>query len=582
MQALAMDAPANDVFAATVVTAANQPFWRCLYQFLRSAERVGLAGPHRFIAYDLGLGAKAGLILRRRFPWCEFRRFPFEDHPPHVAVERNTLAWKPIIVATVLAERGGLVLWLDSATLFKSGLDDVIAVLMLQGTYTLKGQTPLARHCDPLTLSALAVPDEVLHVPERAGGVVGLNAEHAGARKLAQEWRSHALVEAHISPRTPRLPWHRSEQSLLTILLHRLESSGELVLNDDEIDISSRAPVRWMTSRNKIPASLPLWADPLARAYYWSYKTADRLLWRLKHWHRTRIGGLQRWRQEHFSVFLARAGSACAARVQAPGWSYLADPFLVRHDGRMWLFAEEFRYRLGRGRLCAMALDDALRCGEPRELLALEAHASFPYPFEHEGRLYLLPETHAIGTVDLYRCDEFPQRWRLARRILHDVDAADSIVFRRDGYWWLLTSLRDGPRDTGRHLAIYYSEDLLAAPFHPHPVNAERRYAGERFSGMRNAGAPVCVGATMLRPVQRNRRYYGEAVSFMRIDALTTTEFRETEAAALHPLAALAQSASPHHVSMCGDILAWDVRDRVGRLTPVRPPPPRPPARPRS
>jgi hypothetical protein len=569
MQAVAMKAQAQPALAATVITAANEPYWRCLFQFLRSAERAGLAGVHRFIAYDLGLGAEAAQILEQRFPWCAFRRFPFEDHPPHVAMTHDARAWKPIIVAEVLAEAGGLVLWLDSATILRSGIDDVLGVVQRQGTYTLKGQTPLAQRCDPLTLEAMAVPAEFLHFPERAAGVVGLNAAHAGARKLAEAWRAHALVEAQIWPRTPRLTWHRPEQSLLTILLHRLAADGEIELNDDEIDISSRAPIRWMTSRNKVPAALPRWADPLARAYFWGYKTADRQAWRMKHWERTRVGGLDRWRKEHFSVFLARAGSACATRLAAPGWSYLADPFLWRRDGRVWLFAEAYGYRENRGRLCAMPLDDALRCGAPQPVLALDHHASFPFLFEHGGETYLLPETHEAGTVDLYRCEEFPQRWRLARRILHGIDAADSIVIRHHDIWFLLTSVRQ-PNQSGRHLAIYYSRDLLAERWQAHPVNDERRYADEPFSGMRNAGPPLRADGMWLRPVQRNPHYYGEALGLMRIETLTPAEFRESPAAPGHPLATLARTVSPHHVSMCGDIMAWDVRDRIGRRAPAQ------------
>jgi hypothetical protein len=33
--------------------------------------------------------------------------------------------------------------------------------------------------------------------------------------------------------------------------------------------------VRWVTTRNKVPNWLPIWADPLPRLYYFFYKTLD-------------------------------------------------------------------------------------------------------------------------------------------------------------------------------------------------------------------------------------------------------------------------------------------------------------------
>ena len=44
---------------------------------------------------------------------------------------------------------------------------------------------------------------------------------------------------------------------------------------EDEIDISSASPVRWISTRNKVGNGAPLWADPLVRLYYFFDKTLD-------------------------------------------------------------------------------------------------------------------------------------------------------------------------------------------------------------------------------------------------------------------------------------------------------------------
>src|SRR5690242_15508315 len=65
------------VTALTILTAADQAYWRCLWQFFRSAQRMGIERQARIVAYDLGMEPATVAGLRRRFPWVEFRRFDF-------------------------------------------------------------------------------------------------------------------------------------------------------------------------------------------------------------------------------------------------------------------------------------------------------------------------------------------------------------------------------------------------------------------------------------------------------------------------------------------------------------------------
>jgi hypothetical protein len=335
-----------------------------------------------------------------------------------------------------------------------------------------------------------------------------------------------------------------------------------LGLPQGEIDISAPSPIRWMSSRNKVPATLPIWLDPMARAYYRVAKSIDQHALQFKRWRRTRFDGMTRCLNEHYTVYLQRRGGVEApVAVRAPAGSYYADPFLCVEDGRHWLFVEEFRYRECRGRICALPIDAALRTGTPRPVLPLACHASFPFVFRHDGRLYLLPETGAQRSIDLYECVAFPDQWRLRRRLLYDIDPADSVLVRHDDYWWLITSERRSNQH-GRHLAIYFCRDLLNDPWQPHPINAECRYETEAFQSYRNAGALDGEAGGLLRLAQASRRYYGEGLQLMRIEALTTAAFAETPLLDAHPLAALIARDSPHHLSSAGDLVAWDVRDR--------------------
>jgi hypothetical protein len=543
----------------TIVTAADQAYGRCLYQFLRSAERRGLNARHDIVAYDLGLDAQFLQHLQARFPWCEFRRFRFENYPPHVGAHLRAHAWKPFVVEEALQAARGLLLWLDSATLFHGALDEVEAAIRRHGVYALRGQSALGVHCDADILDALSVPARTRVRPERVSGALGLDPGNAAARKLAANWCALHRTPEYVRTATAT---HKSDQALLSIAMFAMEDAGELTLGDDEIDVSSRRPVRWMSSRNKVPAWLPLWLDPAARGYYAIYKTVDRADLGWRHRITSLVNGLSRWRKEHFTVFVASAATRKTIAVKAPSLSYYADPFVWRHRERTYLVCEQFHYLQHKGELCCIPLDAELRPGAPQRMLAHERHASFPYLFEDSATLYLVPELRAEG-IHLYRCDDFPAQWTHLRTLVPGVDAADTVVFRHGGLWWLITSLRTQPDGNGRYLAIFFADDLLGGRWQPHPVNAQRLYGQLPFSSGRNAGAVISSGDRLLRPSQHNPHYYGEAVRWMEIETLTPTEFRESALGGTHPFAQFAARNAMHHLTVHDGLIAWDVRDRV-------------------
>ncbi len=543
-----------------VVTAANEAYSRCLWQFLRGLERVGWDAT--VLVYDLGLGERrAG--LERRFPRAVFRTFDFARHPPHVARIGN-YAWKPILIAEVVGERTGDVLWLDSATLLRESPGAIHRRLRRRPIFTLSGQSTLAQHCAPQVLAALAVPAPARDRREQVSGVVGVCGDSPLARELIAEWCALALRPELIDP-APAFPDHKFDQALLSIVLHPRVLAGELALSGEDIDLSCPDPARWFSSRNKVNPAVPGWADPLVRTGYWLGKTFDQALWRVKRFKATRVNGLHRWPKEKFQVFVQRAEENPVA-LPAPRWSYYADPFLAERDSRRVVFVEEFQYLEHRGRLVAVPLDAGLRAGTPQPLELRggpPGHLSYPFVFPHAGALYLLPESSANRAVDLFVCEEFPLRWRWVRRLLENIDAVDSNLLHHDGRWWLFTFARPAAADA-RALLIFHTDELEHGRWEPHPVNRERRHAAAPFGSGRGAGAflPLPDG-TWLRPIQASTRYYGEGVRFMRIDTLTPDLFSESEFTGTHPAADLARKFPLHHLAAHGDVTAYDARLRV-------------------
>lgn len=556
--------PPTTTPAATlcVVTAADAAFGRCLWQFLRGLERDESLPTATVVVFDLGLGRHRP-ALARRFPWAAFRDFDFPAHPPHVA-RLSHFAWKPLAIAAARRGHPGDLLWLDSATLLREPLAAVHARVRRQPILTLAGQSRIREHCAPAVLDALGVPGPVRDAPERAAGVVGLRADAPLADAVLAEWCTLALRPELIAI-PPGFPRHKCDQALLSIILQRRALAGELALEAGAIDISCAHPVRWLTTRNKVAPGLPTAMDPLVRAWYATVKRIDQVAWRIRHYKATRINGLHRWPKERFEVLVTRTG-ATPRRIAAPRWSYFADPFLAVWNDQPALFVEEFLHAEHRGRLVAMPLDAELQPGAPQPLVlhgGPAGHLSYPHVFAHGDSLYLVPESAANRAVDLFVCEEFPQRWRWCRRLLDDIDAVDSNVWFHAGRWWLLTFARHRPGEP-RALELYHAADLHAEAWVPHPVNRERRYAGAPHSSGRNAGAclPLTDG-TWLRPVHASTRYYGEGVRCLHLHTLTPDVFAESEFAGTHPAADLARAWPLHHVAAAANLLAADLRTRT-------------------
>jgi hypothetical protein len=264
-----------------IVTAADHRFARTLHQMLASAERQALPARHRVVAFDLGLDQRDRTRLERRFRWCLLERFDFSAWPPHVRDLAN-FAWKPLLIKAMVDQSDEPVFWFDSGTLFHGDLAAMIDGVDRDGVFSLAGQTPLAQCCDPRTLERLGATADDRYERYRAGGVLGFDGRRQWVRDLISRWSDCAAERSCIAPAGLDRRVHKFDQAILTVLLCRARRDHGVRLQPDAIDISAIAPVAWVSTRNKVPAWMPIACDPLVRAGYRAWKTADRavLRWR--------------------------------------------------------------------------------------------------------------------------------------------------------------------------------------------------------------------------------------------------------------------------------------------------------------
>lgn len=240
-----------------------------------------------------------------------------------------------------------------------------------------------------------------------------------------------------------------------------------------------------------------------------------------------------------------------------PG-TFWADPFIVERDGQTFVFFEELPYATGRGHISVITLDGSGRPSPPRIVLQRPYHLSYPFLFEFDGQLFLLPETGANRTIDLYRCDSFPDQWTLHATLMSDVHAVDSTLLQHDGRWWLFTNIAAFSGSSSYdELCLFHAPAPDSTTWTPHPLNPVISHAG--FA--RPAGPIVRRDGVLIRPSQDCAGSYGRAVRLNRIDRLTDTEYHES------PLATIEPNWDPdivatHTISTLGDLVVLDGKVR--------------------
>lgn len=210
---------------------------------------------------------------------------------------------------------------------------------------------------------------------------------------------------------------------------------------------------------------------------------------------------------------------------------FYADPFLMAHGGRTYLFFEDYRYHERRALICCSEILPDGTVGEAVEVLRRPYHLSYPFVFEHEGEMYMVPETKEARTVELYKAQEFPWRWKLERVLLDNIHAVDATLHHDGARWWMFAGLSNGKYSNCDELALFSSE-TLAGPWRPHP-------ASPVISDVRRArpGGALFRDAQgrLIRPSQNCARAYGYALVFSEVLTLNETEYAERVVGRIEP-----------------------------------------------
>lgn len=210
-----------------------------------------------------------------------------------------------------------------------------------------------------------------------------------------------------------------------------------------------------------------------------------------------------------------------AAHVTDRNARFVADPFMLPHNGRWFLFFEVLNRGTEQGDI-GYAESADLKHWEYRQIVLDEPfHLSYPYVFEDHGEIYMIPETRQAGAIRLYKADPFPTGWKFEKELVRG-SFADSSIFRHDGRWWIFSV-------QGPYNFVIYSADSLHGDWIEHPKNPIYESDGTKA---RAGGRVIPYQGKLLRFAQDSRGGYGKRLRVFIVDELSQTAYREHEAVA--------------------------------------------------
>lgn len=197
---------------------------------------------------------------------------------------------------------------------------------------------------------------------------------------------------------------------------------------------------------------------------------------------------------------------------------FLADPFMLIRNEKFFLFFEVWNRKTDQGDIGYAESPDGKNWTYRKIIIDEPFHLSYPYVFEWNNDIYLIPESARDISVRLYKATSFPEKWEYVGSILSGYRFADPSICRYDNTWYLFVST---PQNDV--LNLYYSDDLLKG-WKLHPMSPIVKF-DKRFA--RPGGRVINYNGKLYRFAQDDSSVYGRQLFAFEITELSKNSYAE-------------------------------------------------------
>ena len=146
------------------------------------------------------------------------------------------------------------------------------------------------------------------------------------------------------------------------------------------------------------------------------------------------------------------------------GFTYwVADPFPFEKDGKLYIFGEMYDYLSLKGSIAYTVMKEK-GFTKWKKIIEEPFHLSFPNIFMYNGELYMCPEARQSGELYLYKCIDFPEKWKKDMVLIKNTNCSDTIFYKKDNKNYALTCEWNRLDDHHMNLISFEKDRIFFAP----------------------------------------------------------------------------------------------------------------------
>ena len=207
-----------------------------------------------------------------------------------------------------------------------------------------------------------------------------------------------------------------------------------------------------------------------------------------------------------WSVAYRRTNQEEYSITQMPSMQWGADPFVIETGNRHYIFVEQYDRKKRKGCIGYFSFEDGIPVNKGI-IIENNYHMSYPDVFVYNNNFYMIPESSANSTVDLYVAEHFPDKWKKVKSLISGRKYVDSTVYCDGSNYYLISYSMVG----GYEIHIF-SLDMEKQEL---KFLSKKRY---KKNVARPGGWLFIVDGKLMRPAQDCSQKYGESLILYQID----------------------------------------------------------------
>jgi hypothetical protein len=240
---------------------------------------------------------------------------------------------------------------------------------------------------------------------------------------------------------------------------------------------------------------------------------------------------------------------------------WYADPILYKVDNKIYMFYEAFNKIKNRGEIGVASIIDH-NIVDPQIILKEPFHMSYPFVFNFNNKIYMIPETSSVKKLLLYESVDFPYKWKLSKVLMDNIEFSDATVFIQKEKMYLFVSKLLSTSPYSDELFLYsLDNEFNLIPHKNNPIITDNEFS-------RPAGRVLDFNSKLIRVSQDcSNGGYGKAIKFNEIIELSDSVYLEKNISSILPddipIKFHKKLTGAHTYGKCDDFEVIDIRYSV-------------------